>query len=80
MSGVRDARRAVDVEAQVVVANPYGVPGVEADPDAQLDSRLDRLSEAPLDLDRGRERVCGRLEDREERVSAGRDLSSRDGG
>ena len=40
----------------------------------ELDARLCRLRQRPLDLDGSREGVGGRCEDREERVPAGRDL------
>src|ERR687892_1926084 len=77
MPGSGDARRTMDVDADVVIAAAGPFAGVEAHPYADLGSvRPCVLGDASLGQDRGRD--CGgrAVEDREEAVALGTDLDA----
>jgi hypothetical protein len=76
VTGVGDPRGAMDVETQVVAADPDGVTRVEPDPDPDRRTVRERANQRALDLGGCQQGVEGRCEDGEERVAAGGDFDS----
>ena len=75
VAGRADARRTVDVEADVAALGRRRLAGVDAHPDAERRRRRPVVSvECPLGLDRGAERVARACERDEELVAAAVDL------
>ena len=75
--GIGDPRSPVDVDADVVVSCEDRLSEMDADPHAEIVAGWPWMRRQPsLDVGGGDDRVDGRVEDREERITFGGDLDA----